>query len=681
MTFRPGFRCAALCCGLFLAGMARAQVEPDGGTATSVTKDPVSGAANVSIAPPPNTAGISHNTYSRFSVAPAGVNLDNRSVNARTILNEVTSSRISNLNGPLEVLGARAHVILANPNGISVDGASFKNTGGVVLSTGRPSIVTRPTAPGFTQDNVVLDTGGGRIDVGEGGLAGAMTSLQLIAGRIRVDGPVENTSENERADVRLLGGGSRVEYDSAILPISDLEDWGEVTEEGTADDGVAVEITSRGSLKANSVRIRATGRGAGVSHAGSGLASRGDFIIDASGKVTTKGSIKAARDVRISAGSIASSSVPGKEQATIEAVNGALTLLATSGGISNTGVLMQGRSRNAADANSLGGATLRAAGDIDLLTENAEQLAIVFSSADDLVVRANGNVTNDTGRLLSNATAHVSAGGDIANVTDMVAPGETIGEWKRETKRGKRLWYTLWLERERTETISVTYGAPRVQDQQAYIVGLDVDLQAGGDVINRGSSINADIPDEGAPKGAAGGSLTVAAGSSILNEATASGSLRFTKTCRLTCVGYGSSDVSLVGGRLNADGDILLSAGERIDNKGGQLTGLDNSVLSAPEVTVTGLRVPSIHTRPPGLYNFWSGSSAWVGTEDLGGVFTVPEGTLVINAVEPVKVDAGILDAQEDIIIPSGVEIVAPPSRDLPFGKDPIGLFRKLSGN
>lgn len=647
--------------------MATAQVVPDGGSATSVTTDMVSGSATVSIAPPPNISGISHNTYSTFSVAPVGVNLDNRSVNARTILNEVTSTRISNLNGPLEVLGARAHVIVANPNGINVDGASFRNTGGAVLTTGKPSIITRQIAPGFNQDNVVLDTSSGLLDVRAGGLAGAMTSLHLIAGKIRVDGPVENTSENLRADLRLLAGGSHVEYDTAVLPISDLETWGKVTETGTPDGGVAVEITSRGSLKANTVRISATNQGAGVSHAGNGLASSGDFLIDASGKVTTKGSIKASRNVRIRAGSIAVSSVAGEPQAAIEAVNGALTLLARSGDIANTGVLMSGNSHDAGDLDSKGGVTLQAVGNIDLLTDNADQLAIVFSSEDDLVAYADGNVTNDTGRLLSNATTRIVAGGDIANVTDMVAAGGTIGEWTYEVSYGKHLWYTFWQKRKWTETVHVTYGNPRIEGQQAYIIGASVELKADGDVTNRAASINAND-----------GSVDVKA-DSILNEASASGSLSFTKTCGLFCVGYGSSNVSLVGGGINAAEEVHLDANRLIHNKGGQFTAYGDTVLSAPEVVLTGLSVPTVYTRPPGLYNFWSGSSAWIGASELGGVLVAPQGSVTINAFKPVIVNAGVIDVNCDIIVPNGVEVVAAPSTELPLGKDPIGLFRKLA--
>ena len=44
--------------------------------------------------------------------------------NARLILNEVTSTNPSFLQAPIAVVGPRAHFILANPNGITVDGGS-----------------------------------------------------------------------------------------------------------------------------------------------------------------------------------------------------------------------------------------------------------------------------------------------------------------------------------------------------------------------------------------------------------------------------------------------------------------------------------------------------------------------------------------------------------------------------
>ncbi|WP_240532610.1 filamentous hemagglutinin N-terminal domain-containing protein [Agrobacterium albertimagni] len=654
-----------LLCGVSLP--ASAQVIPDGGSNTTTSIDPTGGATNVQIAPVGNpTSAISHNSYTEFSVDPLGVNLDNRTVNARTILNEVTSSRISNLNGPLEVLGARAHVIIANPNGIAVDGASFRNTGGVVLSTGTASVVSRQITSGSFQDNVVLKTAGGTINIGAGGLSGAMSTLHLLADRIRIDGPVENDSLQLRSSIEITAGGSSVEYDSAIVPNSDLENWGRMIDEGSNDNSVAIEITSRGTLKANTVRIRATSNGAGVSHAGNGLAKLGDFVIDASGKVTTSGSIEAKRNVHINAGSIEARSLSSQPQSKIEAINGALTLLAGTGDIQNTGVLMSGSSRDGTNADSKGAATLKAAGDIALLSENADQLAIVFGATDNLDVRAEGSIINNTGRFLSNSETILEADGDIFNIAD-VLNGE--GVWHYQKEDGKRLWYSLWQSRETLETISLDYGQQRVPGQQAYIIGDSVAMKAGGNITNRGSSINANT-----------GSVLID-GTNILNEGGLSGSLQFIRRCRLFCIGYGSSTTHISGGAINANGNIELRASSSIQNRYGQIISYGSINATAPTVVLEGGSIPTVVQRPAGLYNLWGGSTAWIGTGDQGGIFDAPQGSITINAFRPVQVTAGTLRARDGVLASSGIETSKETAgEEYPFGLDSIGLFQQLVG-
>ncbi|NEJ75011.1 filamentous hemagglutinin N-terminal domain-containing protein, partial [Rhizobium phaseoli] len=127
----------AVAIGLLLcalsAGASATGIVADGGTATSVSTA-ANGHQIVSIAPA--FRGVSHNTYSSFSVSSAGANLNNTGINARTIVNEVTSTNPSVIRGAIAVLGPRANVILANPNGVTVDGGSFANAGHVVLSTG-----------------------------------------------------------------------------------------------------------------------------------------------------------------------------------------------------------------------------------------------------------------------------------------------------------------------------------------------------------------------------------------------------------------------------------------------------------------------------------------------------------------------------------------------------------------
>ena len=146
------------CIGVSFAQPVFAQVSmaiPDGFSDTTVTYDD-SGRALVDIATPVSD-GISHNTFTEFNVTEAGLDFDNRFAGARTIISEVTGSTRSLIEGDIEILGQRAHLFIANPNGILVDGSEFINTGGVVLTTSPIDFVERVPAPFRTQLNTTLD--------------------------------------------------------------------------------------------------------------------------------------------------------------------------------------------------------------------------------------------------------------------------------------------------------------------------------------------------------------------------------------------------------------------------------------------------------------------------------------------------------------------------------------------
>ena len=138
----------------------------DGRTSTTVVTS-ASGAQTVNLAPA--VAGVSQNTYQSFNVGAAGATLNNVGINARTIVNQVTSTNPSLIEGAVTVAGSRANVILANPNGITVNGGSFVNAGHVALTTGQVSFNDTQIAPGVMQRNVVINTNGGTIVVGPGG--------------------------------------------------------------------------------------------------------------------------------------------------------------------------------------------------------------------------------------------------------------------------------------------------------------------------------------------------------------------------------------------------------------------------------------------------------------------------------------------------------------------------------
>jgi filamentous hemagglutinin len=75
----------------------------------------------------------------------ANPNLSGRT--ASLILNEVTrtgNAFASRLAGPLEVFGAPAALVIANPNGITCAGCGFVNTAQLTLTTGLPQFLNAP---------------------------------------------------------------------------------------------------------------------------------------------------------------------------------------------------------------------------------------------------------------------------------------------------------------------------------------------------------------------------------------------------------------------------------------------------------------------------------------------------------------------------------------------------------
>lgn len=122
---------------LFLAQFASATditVNPVSSETTQVIRQGNTTTINIA---PANIHGVSYNAYDQFNVGKHGVVFNNRESGAGMIINEVLSTEKSQLRGNMHVDGQKAHLIIANPNGIACNGCSVSGADQLTLTGGK----------------------------------------------------------------------------------------------------------------------------------------------------------------------------------------------------------------------------------------------------------------------------------------------------------------------------------------------------------------------------------------------------------------------------------------------------------------------------------------------------------------------------------------------------------------
>jgi len=652
--------------GKVLIGCVAAQaagIVPDGATATTVS---VNSAGRTTVNLAPAQFGVSQNTYSSFNVGSAGATLNNNGINARTIVNQVTSTNPSLISGDITVSGPRANVVLANPNGITVDGGSFVNTGHVALSTGAVSFDDITGASGVTQRNVILTTTGGTITVGPGGLAGALISLELIAKNIEIQGPVDNSFTQSNNGVRIVAGSSTATINTLFSPGDNSDDWISYAPGQASSNAVAIDVSSAGSLTAGRIQLIVTDQGAGVHDAGPMNASGGDFSLNANGNVQMIGTtVTAAQNISLSttgallfqssqlnannasaslaaggaitfAGSsliaatgIVSNSAGltletlGATGSTIASVNSGVVLI-SSADIDNISSLVQGATRIAGNSQSLGAVTLNAQGNILNQSSLGNNLGILFGQADDVSLTAGGDITNHNARILSNNQVLINAQGDLNNIID----DQTGANNGQLVSTAGQVWRFLVFSRH-DDSYSVDYGSLPDPDQLAYITagtGTGTTASNGSVVINARN-----VNNLGGVIQSTNGDVDITAQQALINQAYFTGQMSYTQSCFIFCSAHAASDIQTFGGQIQAGNDVHLVAGTVAENIGGNVLAIGNLTVTAPLTIAQGVLDYTAYNRDQGMKAFFGNDWAAIYANDTGGLFQAGGGVTLIG--------------------------------------------------
>jgi len=227
----------------------------------------------------PDNNGTSHNVYKDYNVDGRGAILNNskdltnsqlggliygnpnlqNSKEASTIINEVSGVNRSRIEGYQEIAGKRANYILANPNGIYINGAGFINTGNVTLTTGSGNNLLNP-------EKGTIEVAGKGLDLRN------INKAELVARVAELSAPIYG---GEEVNLKLgsQGKANKPEY--------------------------ALDARALGSIYAGRINIIVNEDGVGVKTQAPMYATKGDVVISSKGKVYLKDT-QAKRDIKIS---------------------------------------------------------------------------------------------------------------------------------------------------------------------------------------------------------------------------------------------------------------------------------------------------------------------------------------------------------------------------------------------
>ncbi|WP_232461258.1 filamentous hemagglutinin N-terminal domain-containing protein [Burkholderia ubonensis] len=536
----------------------------------------------------PNAAGISLNQYQRFNIDPVGLILNNSLMSgtsltggdvqanpnlngraASVIVNQVTSTGsgyASLLNGPLEVFGAPATVIIANPNGITTRGTGFTNTIGVTLSTGAPQFLNGVGGASTDYANakaIGYNVTGGHLQVegnaganGPGaGIEGTVGTIDLIGETIGINAPLYagmriNAIAGRQFVTPSAADATGTTYgttsNGAINSAAAIN-----AANGGANRSLAIDATAFGAMTAGQIQVISTAAGMGVRSDAQLAANAGDLLLSANGDVSIAGSA-------------------AQHQATLQSA-GNLSMTGTHVGVGGYTINANGDVTSTGAIQSGGKLAISAGGNVNVANAQANG---------DVAIAGGANVTlgdMQGGGALSVTARGADGAGDVnLNGTTVVTGATTLQAARDVNVNGQTNSGSLHASAQRNVTVNAA-------------------LQTSGDLALTATQGN--VTTNAGVK--SGGNLTLVSGqdTTIAAQATAQNAVTVRTGRDLSVSGSLASGTTLaadvardasVGGSLMVGTDARVNAGRNVDVSGVAIVQHDGTLSAGNDVTGSG---------------------------------------------------------------------------------------------
>ena len=495
----------------------------------------------------PTAGGVSRNDYERFNIPTKGVILNNSYTLSKTelagyvqgnanmaqgpakiIVNQVTSGNPTTMNGFLEVAGHKADVIIANPNGITVNGGGFINTARAILTTGKPEYDNKERLKDFRIDNdaTILITGNG--------LNGKKAdTLELYTRAAEIEAAIFGNT------VHVTTGANVIDANTG--KVTAIEGKGKKPE-------IAIDVKDLGGMYAG--RIFLIGNEKGLPIDIKGAIESQHMVLDNQGNLYHAGTTHSAEDMTIHAKTIQNTGTMASSGHMRLQADGQITNDKIMGSVGNMAITANQVTNQK---------TIASEKDLSITTTSEEENALDNSNSE---ILANGNVT-----IQASHTDNLN--GNIASGSTLSIQGKTLNN-----SQGKLTAYG-------SNTISVS---DKLENEQG-LIAANENVSISSDLIhNAQGSITAgqnetittkDIQLDG--KLAAGNNLTVTTENDITNNKSkenygitqADGNLTISTEGNLTN-----------NKKLEAKGTLTLHAKDISNKESGEINGGSVSITS-----------------------------------------------------------------------------------------------------